>query len=275
MIFSFRGIDIYYEVIGKGKPIVMIHGGGPDHRLMKGAMEHTFECENEYKRIYFDLPGMGVSTVADWISNSDDMLSVVLEFIDFIVPTGTFLIAGESYGGYLARGVITNLSNRVDGLLLICPVIKPPNERILPDKTVLKENPELLSSLIAEDREKYESIAVVQNRESWLLYKTNVIPGLNIANYDFLRKIGSLGYAFSFEVDAMNARFNKPVLVITGRQDANVGYKDAWGIMDNYPRGSYIVLDRAGHGLEIEQRIVFKYLTREWLLRCEESETSL
>jgi len=275
MIFSFRGSDIYYEVIGKGKPIVMIHGGGPDHRLMKGAMEHTFECENRYKRIYFDLPGMGASTVADWVSNSDDLLSVVLEFIDFIVPKGTFLIAGESYGGYLARGVISNLSNRIEGLLLICPVIKPPNERILPKKTVLVNNPELLSSLKTEDREKYESIAVVQDKETWLLYKNNVIPGLKIANYEFLRKIASIGYTFSFEVDALNARFDKPVLVITGRQDANVGYKDAWSIMDNYPRGSYIVLDRAGHCLEIEQRIVFKCLTKEWLTRCEESTNSL
>lgn len=36
-----KNIPIYYEVIGQGKPIVMIHGYTPDHRLMKGCMEHT------------------------------------------------------------------------------------------------------------------------------------------------------------------------------------------------------------------------------------------
>ncbi len=268
MIFKFKDIDIYYEIIGEGKPIVMIHGGGPDHRLMKGGMEHIFETENNYKRIYFDLPGMGASTVSDWIISSDDMLSVVMEFINFVIPEGTFLLAGESYGGYLSRGVISKLSSRIEGLLLLCPVIKPPNDRILPKKTVLVENADLLASIAEKDRKNYESIAVVQDEETWALYKKNVIPGLNIANYELLRKIASNGYPFSFEVDSINAKFEKPVLVITGRQDANVGYKDAWGIMDNYPRGSYIVLDRAGHCLEIEQRTVFKYLTKEWLKRC-------
>ncbi|MBI9010839.1 MAG: alpha/beta hydrolase [Clostridiales bacterium] len=273
MIFRFNDVEIYYETVGTGKPILMIHGGGPDHRLMKGGMEPVFETESHYKRIYFDLPGMGISTTSDWINSSDDMLNVILEFINFVIPEGTFLLAGESYGGYLSRGVISKLSSRIEGLLLLCPVIKPPNNRVLPDKTVLLKNPDLLSSIAKDDRDKYESIAVVQDKESWLLYKNNVIPGLNIANYDLLRRIASNGYPFSFEVDSINARFEKPVLVITGRQDANVGYKDAWGVMDNYPRGSYIVLDRAGHCLEIEQRMVFKCLTIEWLSRCDEFAT--
>ena len=31
--------NIYYEVIGTGTPIIMLHGFSPDHRLMKGCME--------------------------------------------------------------------------------------------------------------------------------------------------------------------------------------------------------------------------------------------
>lgn len=213
---------------------------------------------------------MGLSTVADWIKSSDDMLSMLLEFIKFILPDETFLLAGESYGAYLSRGIMAKIPDRVEGALLICPVIKPFKDRILPKPTVLVENPNLLTSLPREDREKYESIAVIQDEETFSLYKKNIIPGLNIANFEFLNRLCSKGYAFSFDVDAPDSTFDKPLLLLTGRQDSNVGYEDAWGIMKNYPRGSYVLLDRAGHCLEIEQRILFRSLTEEWLMRCEE-----
>ena len=49
-----------------------------------------------------------------------------------------------------------------------------------------------------------------------------------------------------------------------------VGYKSAWEILDNYPRGTFAVLDRAGHFLDIEQRPLAGALTGEWLSRVEE-----
>jgi hypothetical protein len=41
-------------------------------------------------------------------------------------------------------------------------------------------------------------------------------------------------------------------------------------LVDNYPRGTFAVLDRAGHGLEVEQQAVFECLVNEWLDRVEE-----
>ncbi|MGF7050645.1 pimeloyl-ACP methyl ester carboxylesterase [Paenibacillus sp. DS2015] len=38
MQYRVRDVNIYYEDYGEGTPIVMIHGWGPDHRLMKGYM---------------------------------------------------------------------------------------------------------------------------------------------------------------------------------------------------------------------------------------------
>jgi hypothetical protein len=42
-------------------------------------------------------------------------------------------------------------------------------------------------------------------------------------------------------------------------------------IVDNYSRGTFAVLDRAGHGLEVEQEKVFNCLVNEWLDRVEEN----
>jgi hypothetical protein len=37
--------------------------------------------------------------------------------------------------------------------------------------------------------------------------------------------------------------------------------------MKNYPRSSFVVLDMAGHGLQIEQAGLFNALVNEWLDR--------
>ena len=56
-----------------------------------------------------------------------------------------------------------------------------------------------------------------------------------------------------------------------GRQDATVGYRDAWELIENYPRGTFAILDRAGHNLQIEQEGLFNALVNEWLDRVEET----
>ena len=76
---------------------------------------------------------------------------------------------------------------------------------------------------------------------------------------------------FSFDVDKLNNKFDKPTLILLGRQDNCVGYKDAWNILENFPRATFAVLDRAGHSLQIEQEELFNSLINEWLVRVNES----
>ena len=66
------------------------------------------------------------------------MLEIVLEFIDKVIPNQNFLIAGESYGGYISRGVLKRKTSLVDGMLLICPMISPDKaKRDLPEHKVI------------------------------------------------------------------------------------------------------------------------------------------
>lgn len=69
------------------------------------------------------MSGMGKTKGEEWVNNSDVVLDILLDFIDMIIPGGNFLLAGESYGGYLSRGIIYKLAHRIDGLFLLCPKI--------------------------------------------------------------------------------------------------------------------------------------------------------
>lgn len=266
-----ENISVYYEAYGEGRPFISLHGFSPDHRLMTGCMEPIFKHRSGWKRIYPDLPGMGKTPGKEWITNSDQMLDIVLDLIDQVIPGQRFVLAGESYGGYLARGIIYRRPALVDGLLLICPMIIPDHaKRSVPPQVTLVKDPELLSSLEPGDREEFESFAVVQSQRIWERTRDEVIAGISIADEDFLTRLQTRGYPFSFDVDAAPP-FEKPALILVGRQDAMVGYRDAWDIIEKYPRGTFAVLDRAGHNLQIEQETLFNALVNEWLDRVEKN----
>ncbi|AOR24003.1 alpha/beta fold hydrolase [Clostridium taeniosporum] len=271
MICKVKDININYEIIGEGKPIIMLHGYCVDHRLMTGCMENIFEKRKGYKRIYVDLPGMGKSDSAKWIINCDVMLDILIEFINEIIPNENFLIIGQSYGGYISRGIVYKMIDKVDGVILICPVIKPDKKnRNVPEHVVVKKDKVLLSKLSFEEAKEINNCLVTQNEEIYKRYKNEVLEPIRIGDVEFLKNFQEEGYELSFDVDKLNKKFEKPVLILLGKQDSCVGYKDAWSILDNFARGTFAVLDGSGHNLQIEQSEVFNSLVSEWLNKVDE-----
>lgn len=237
---------------------------------MIAEMEPLFENRDGWKRIYPDLPGMGRTPGRKWITRQDQMLDIALDFIDAVIPGQRFVVAGSSYGGYLARGFVRERRDLMDGLLLTVPVIHAPeSERSLPPPVTLVEDPALIADLPPAEAETTKGIAVVQSRVfiEWL--ETNVFPAIEAADQAFLSTVRE-NYAFSFDVDTLPEPFGAPTLMLMGRQDSVCGYRDAWDILESYPRATFAVLDRAGHGLAVEQRHLFNTLVGEWLDRVQE-----
>jgi pimeloyl-ACP methyl ester carboxylesterase len=271
MEYKVKDVSIYYEVHGSGTPVLMIHGWSVDHRLMKGCMEPVFETlETPWQRIYFDLPGMGKTKGQPWITGTDQMLDVILAFIDGILPNQHFLVAGESYGGYLARGVIKARESRVDGLLLICPTaVQETRLDNAPALRVLEKDDVFLNSLSEEERQYFAGINVVQNKRVWEKFKEDILPGLKAADYAFLENSLGQHVPYRVNVDQIEKPYQQPTLFVMGRQDCAVGYHDHWQLIENFSRASFVILDKAGHNLQIEQDVLFNAMVKEWLDRVQ------
>ncbi|MCP4540568.1 MAG: alpha/beta hydrolase [Chloroflexi bacterium] len=273
-----KDLKVHCRVVGSGMPIVMVHGMGVDHRTMTGCIESVFQSrDDEWKRIYFDLPGMGNTKGVDWITNSDDMFRFVLAVVDEIIPGEPFLIVGESYGGYLVRAVVRERPEDVEGMLLICPLIVADDEqRDVPPCTVLERDSALDEKLEPEEKQFLDLFLVNQSEEKWERFRDEMLAGFKGGDEAFKARIrGDIeSYAFTFDVDDLAAPFEKPSLIVAGRQDCLVGYQDAWKLVENYPRSSFAVLDGAGHGLQIEQAGLFNALANEWLDRVKEESTA-
>ncbi|KKL63098.1 hypothetical protein LCGC14_2178520 [marine sediment metagenome] len=262
-----ENIEIYYEICGEGFPVLMIHGWSRDHRGMKGYMEPIFKTRTNFQRIYFDLPGMGKTKGESGIKSTDDFLKVVIDFIEFIIPDRNFIIVSQSYGGYLARGLIEKKCDLIDGILFLVPVIiANHSKRILNKPSILVKDSDLLSTLSPFESELFVSIATIINQRVWEKVK---LTTPNIPDMEFLNKVQEKGYSFSFDVDKTYNKFDKPTLFILGRQDSVVGYQNAWEVIEKYPRATFAVLDKAGHLAGIEQDELFNSLANEWLDRVE------
>ncbi|WP_239253582.1 alpha/beta fold hydrolase [Listeria ilorinensis] len=266
MYDQINGVNLYYDRIGTGMPIIMLHGFGPDSELMKGCMEPIFNEESPFERIYIDLPGMGKTENYEAVRSADDMLKLLLAFIHKNLPEQDFLLAGESYGGYLARGILSQLTIRVKGLLQICPVIHPEREkRTLPKQQIIYQDEQLMESLSADEQTEFIENGVVLTAKNWRRLISEVLPGLITADHDHLR-IYEQRYALSFNPDDQPP-FTHPSLFLFGRQDSVVGYRDGLALLERYPRASFAILDGAGHNLQIEEEKVFNELVTDWLNR--------
>jgi pimeloyl-ACP methyl ester carboxylesterase len=268
-----KDITIHYELFGTGRPIIMLHGTGVDHTYMVSDMEPLFRKRDGWKRIYPDLPGHGKTPGSDWITDQDKMLEVVLDFIDKVIPGERFVLSGSSKGAYLARGVIHRRFESIDGLLLTVPVIFADGaKRDLPSHVTLVKDPVLVSELEPEEVEGFFQIAVVQNHKVLEYVRSNLSTAGELFDETFLSKIVDLpeNNNFSFAVDTLTEPFPAPTLIVSGRQDSAAGYRDAWKILENFPRGTFVVLDRMGHLLGAEQETLFHCLASEWLDRVEE-----
>lgn len=269
MVAQVASLPVNYEERGSGTPLLLLHGRNADHRQMLSDMEPLFADRAGWRRIYPDLPGMGRTPGADWITDQDRVLDIVAGFLDVVAPGQRFVVAGSSYGGYIALGLVHHLRPMADGLALIVPAVERDRaRRRLPPRQILVEDKAFLDALKPEEEQAREFF-VVQSRDALEALRAYVEPGFDAADHVFLDRLFQ-SRAFSFDVWDLEAAFPAPTLVLAGRQDFLVGYRDAWAILENYPRATFAVLDRAGHALSVEQRSLFRTLTGEWLDRVRE-----
>lgn len=113
---SIKGLEINYEVIGEGKPLLILHGWGSrsDNWQKVGEML----VKNGLKVIIPDLPGFGESEKPPKAWNLDDYCDFIEEFIKAL-NLEKFYLLGHSFGGALAVKCSLKFPEKIDKLFLV------------------------------------------------------------------------------------------------------------------------------------------------------------
>jgi pimeloyl-ACP methyl ester carboxylesterase len=259
--------SIYYEMVGSGFPILIMHSMGTDHRSMKAWIEPIFNNIQGYQRIYIDLPAHGRSLIDENLKSSDDILLNILDFIDKTIPNQAFSLIGFSFGGYLAQGVMHQKHKKVKSICLLATALHL-KERSLPKKVVFTKDEDLLKVLDSDIRKAFETLMIYQSKENLRYFLNEIQPGRLLANKSFLMSNWrEKGYFLSEEPFNDVSMLSQPALIILGKHDSICGYKDHFYLLEKFPNATFAILDQAGHMLQIEKRKIVQGLIKDWLIR--------
>jgi pimeloyl-ACP methyl ester carboxylesterase len=260
--FLTGGVPVHYVEHGEGSPVLALHGTGVDHREVMACLDPVFDALTGYRRIYVDLPGMGRTPAPETITSADDVLDVLLAFIDGVIGDQRLLMVGHSAGGYYAQAITDRRPEQVAGLALLCPLLAGIHD--VPPHDVVYRSGDIGDTGNAGFRGYF----TVQSAETLERYERYVEPAARLADQSALARIGERWELTT--APQATAPYRRPTLLMTGRQDSTVGYARAWALLEHYPRATFAVLDRAGHALPHEQPELLRALLTEWLDRVKE-----
>lgn len=107
--------SIFYRKIGKGYPIVLIHGFCETHEIWYGLAKGLSQ---KFEVFSIDLPGFGSSPA---LSSPFSINEVAQSVFDWIVQQKIQkpIVIGHSLGGYVALAIGKNRSEKLAGLVLM------------------------------------------------------------------------------------------------------------------------------------------------------------
>lgn len=257
---------------GHGPPVVLLHGWLMDYGDEFATYDAIFAARG-YRRIYYDLPGMGRSADLPLPHDLDGYADQLVAAVRDEIGDQPFLLSGTSAGALIACGVAARMQSQLRGLLLRVPLVHGPDaQRRLDPVPVLHEDAAVVAALPRRDRAMLGQAPLVQ-RQVWidgLLAKMGdrVVPAMRRARASGLGPLRSDPARYDLRRTLL--RFDRPSLILVARQDDNVGWRDALDRFAEWPRATLAVLDAAGHEFPLDHQMpLVRALIEDWLDRLE------
>lgn len=251
--------EIFYEVMGQGPDVVLLHPFPAHHGVWKAV---GTRLESRYRLILPDLRGHGESGAGEGPATMDKHAADVARVMDDL-GIRKAIFAGESIGGYILFEVWRRMRERVSGLILC-------NTKAGADNDEARAN--RLRS--AEDVEKHGVAGFVESMIPKLLGESTRRnrPDLVDAARAMMMKMTPAGVAAVQRGMAMRpdsvatlATIDVRTLIVTGDEDALTGVAEAELMQRHIAASRMTVMARAGHYAVFEQPEGAAKLIRQFL----------
>lgn len=256
-------LNIAHTTYGDGVPVVMIHGYTVDHRVLI-PFESAFANRPGFRRIYLDLPGHGDSPRLAGQTSAVTLTEAVIEWIADAVGDQPFAVIGQSFGGQVARAVTARFGLQVLGSALLVPVVQWGAARTVPTETIVRQDDAFLATLSSDERDLFALVATHLDQPGWRRFAEYLLPGWHAHDRDAAAELEA-NFLLPYQPEHETAPHRGPHLLVTGRQDALVGWQDQLALLQRYPHMTAAVVDGAGHNPQIETPEIVRDLVGRWL----------
>jgi pimeloyl-ACP methyl ester carboxylesterase len=266
--FDHGGHELAFEERGPAdaRALIMLHGLAIDRRVLIDACEPVL-AEAPLRRVYVDLPGHGDSVAEASRLGADDLCDALAALILHVAGEQQPALFGYSYGGYLAQGVMRELTPA--GLFLCCPTVEADfGKRHVPPRRVARRDELLGYSDDPREKDAFEEIAVIQTAAALAHFQKVIHPANISANQEAMARVRAR-YAMARPYMQALGAFEGPVTIVCGRDDHWVGFEDALRLARAFKQAHYAVLPECGHLLPFEQPERFASLLKDFVARLQ------
>jgi pimeloyl-ACP methyl ester carboxylesterase len=223
-----------YEVLGRGKPVVMVHGIGGGSSLFQYRLNAPAVAGAGYRVYALDLLGFGRSSRPEQRSTADTLVDQTIDFLEGVVGEPAILVANGLSAAHAIR-IAAERPDLVAGLVLIAPTgyrsLNRPQTEARADFYQLLANPfvsEVAAGLlVAPGAQRF----FLLDAYSGPLSLTEEV----LATYDRnLRVAGARWIVFSFisgsldqDVSALWPQTAQPALLVWGTKPGFSSFEDA------------------------------------------------
>jgi pimeloyl-ACP methyl ester carboxylesterase len=222
---------------GKGKPVVILHGGGGPESWIEFASQ--FEGRATYLP---EHPGFGAGGIPAWLSRVEDYAYFYLHLLADLDLRDVHLV-GHSLGGWIAAEIAIRDASRLGRLTLIAPAgLRVPG--VPPADNFLWSPQETISNLF------FDEALAAAHRQREPAFEQQMLTAQR------QQVLASLVWSprwFSPQLSKWLRRMRTPTQIIWGGADRlfPVAHCQAWA--DAIPGAEWLILNECGHIPHVEK----------------------
>jgi 3-oxoadipate enol-lactonase len=248
-----NGVEIYYEVHGKGAPLVLIPGFTMNHLAWAAVIPHL---SKEFQIVLFDNRGAGKSDSPDTSYTIEEMAEDTLALLDKLrIEKAHFL--GQSMGSIICQQIGSKAPERVEKMMLCGTFAKPKmtakyafqtigrlyQEGLPYDRVIELFFPLIFSDAFLSNKEKVETLKT--------MIRQDPCP-MNLIGYR--RQFEALEH---FNSEMILPKISVPTLVLGYELDICTTLEAARHVADKIPKAKFKVMKGTGHNGFMERPDLF------------------
>jgi proline iminopeptidase len=274
MFVEINGNRLHVEVLGDGpgKPTMIVHHGAPGLGSMAEPKASFGPFADGYRVIVFDARGSGVSEGAAPLTH--EQWAADVDALREWAGADTIVMAGGSYGGFIAMEYAIAYPDRVAALVLRDTAADNANHELAIANALASSRVEIdrvkldriMSGTVRDDadlRDCWEAILPLYDHElDWEKVRQRVeSTPYRYQTHNFAFSVNQPGYDIKAKLPGITA----PTLVTVGRHDWITPVSCSETIASLIPGARLHVFEHSGHSPQIEEAAAFQRVVRDFL----------